>query len=323
MFGIFGGGSDFGLEIGHNVLRAAVVGGKAGSRHVVQLENTSLAAGTMAESFTNPNIIDVQAFTDAVRKLSGRIGRAGRRVNVALPDYAGRVVMLDFEALPKKADEASNMIKWRLRKLMPFDIEQAVIRHQYLGEFREKDGSRHRYVTAVIKSDIVEQYEKTLGDAGFRPGRMDLASFCVWNLYSDYVTREVSGRSFCILNVCCSKITVMVFEGGVIRFFRLKDLGLSGESCATSEAGSATLVRELRTSLTYYAEHVSGNNRVGLVYLSGELGEADRAVSDITSGLGLEAKALCLDMVIQEGPVSRRLVDKVQYGAACGAALER
>jgi len=323
MLGLFGGGTGYGLEVGHNVLRAAVVGGKAGSRHIVHLDSIPLAAGTMNESFTIPNIQDRQAFIDAVGKLSGRMGRHGRRVNVALPDYAGRVVMLDFETVPKKADDAANMIKWRLKKLMPFDIGQAVLRYQYLGEFREKDGAAHRYVTALIKSDIVEQYEMALDEAGLKPGRMDLASFCVWNLYRDYLTRETGGKSFCILNVCCTKITVMVFEGGEIRFFRLKDLGLSGEACATTEAGSLTLIKELRTSLTYYTEHISGNNRVGLVFVTGELGEPDRVVADISSGSGLETRVIGVDMAMAEGPSSRSSLDKIQYGAACGAASER
>jgi len=320
MLGLFGGGSGYGLEVGHNVLRAAVVGGKTGARHIIHLDSVQMDAGTMTESFTNANILERKAFIDAVGKLSGRMGKHVRQVNVALPDYAGRVVMLDFETLPKKADDAASMIKWRLKKLMPFDIGQAVLRYQYLGEFRDKEGTTHRYVTALIKSDIVEQYEHAVEEAGLKPGRMDLASFCVWNLYHDYLTRETAEKNFCVLNVCCSKITVMVFEGGVIRFFRLKDLGLSGESCATAEAGSLTLIKELRTSLTYYAEHVSGNNRIGLVFVTGELNEPERVVADISSGSGLDTRMLGVDMAIDKGASSFSLTDKVMYGAACGAA---
>lgn len=321
MTGLTGRGRAFGLEVGHGVLRAALMNRKGGTFSVTRLESVEFPGGAMLDSFTKPNILDRAAFVDAARKLAGRTGRRGG-VNVALPDHVARVVMLDFEKMPKKADDAGSMIKWRLKKLMPFDVEQASLRFQYLGSSGEKAGGGHRYLAAVIKSDILGQYEDALGEAGLRPRRIDISSFCVWNFYHDFLVREASGRSFCILNMCRGKMTVMVFDSGVIRFFRLKDLSLEEGMQGPDGYDAGLVLKELRTSLTYYKEHFQGG-QVGLVFVAGHMDDPEKAVSEIAAGTGLDARALKIDMATDLGGVSYRSRDGVFYSAACGAALER
>ncbi len=322
MSGLMRRGPVFGLEVGQGVIRAALVNRKGDEPHVARLDSLELPGGVTTESFTKPNILDMPAFVEAARKLAGRMGRRGGSVNVALPDYASRVVILDFDNMPKKADDAASMIKWRLKKLMPFDMEQASLRFQYLGAGDEKSGGGHRYLAAVIKSDILEQYEDAISEAGLRPARIDISSFCVWNLYHDFLVKETPGRTFCVLNLSCGKMTVMVFEDGVIRFFRLKDLSLEEREPGSDECDIGPVLRELRTSLTYYREHFQGG-QVGVVFVTGQMVDPEKAVSGITAGTGLEARALGIEMVMGTGGASYRSGDGISFGAACGAALER
>ena len=44
-----------------------------------------------------------------------------------LPDAAVRVMLLDFEALPAKHDEAEGVIRFRLKKSLPFDVDKAKV----------------------------------------------------------------------------------------------------------------------------------------------------------------------------------------------------
>jgi type IV pilus assembly protein PilM len=44
-----------------------------------------------------------------------------------LPDTSVRVVLLDFETLPAKRDEAEAVVRFRLKKSLPFDPADARI----------------------------------------------------------------------------------------------------------------------------------------------------------------------------------------------------
>ena len=60
---------------------------------------------------------------DTLGQLSGR----SRDVIALLPDAAVRVVLLDFETLPTKPQEAEGVVRFRLKKSLPFDVEKAKI----------------------------------------------------------------------------------------------------------------------------------------------------------------------------------------------------
>src|SRR5574342_139300 len=67
----------------------------------------------------------------------GRLGLEGfalervsaGRVLVApvLPNQVVRVFILHFETFPRRADEAEPLLRWRLKKSVPFDVEEAVV----------------------------------------------------------------------------------------------------------------------------------------------------------------------------------------------------
>src|SRR5262245_11659696 len=87
----------------------------------------ALPPGMLTPSLTGSNIGDPSVLgavlADALGALSGRF----RDVIAVLPDPAVRVVLLDFDALPDDQEEAIGVIRFRLRKSLPFDVEKAVI----------------------------------------------------------------------------------------------------------------------------------------------------------------------------------------------------
>ena len=51
-----------------------------------------------------------------------------------VPDAAVRVLMLDFDSLPAKVQEAMPIVRFRLRKLMPFEVDDAAVSYQVMEE---------------------------------------------------------------------------------------------------------------------------------------------------------------------------------------------
>ena len=82
-----------------------------------------------------------------------------------LPDSAVRVVLLDFESLPTKRDEAEAVVRFRLKKSLPFDVDKAKVSYHAQSHQRGV-----RVVAAVALNSIVEEYESVFRDAGYNPG---------------------------------------------------------------------------------------------------------------------------------------------------------
>ena len=78
-----------------------------------------------------------QSFRDALM----RMGPAPQRQQTAalvIPDYAVRMAILDFEAFPSGEEERGALIRFRLRKSVPFHIEEAQV--AYSIQLQEQNG---------------------------------------------------------------------------------------------------------------------------------------------------------------------------------------
>ena len=312
-------GPKLGIEIGQRALRAAAVRKGAGGWRAEWLGKAEMPAGLLIDSFTEPNITDRDAFVGLLRGLVSDAGNGKRGMSVALPDYLARVSILEFETLPGKKGETEQMLRWRLKKVLPFDVEQATLRHQYLGRYESGESQRHRFLVSIIKTDILSQYEGALNEAGLRPARMDISSFSVWNLFHDHVIREAGESSgFALMNLSGGKLTVVVFDRGVPHFLRLKDLGKRDDGGDVRDLDVMRVLRELNASLTYYKENYA-ETPVTRVYISGDAGALEEIAAEVRGSSSIEARVLSMDAVVKS-PDGK--APPLAYGAACGAAVE-
>jgi len=323
MMSLFGYGAGVGMEIGHNVVRLAVVRKKGGA-HADKLQGFSLPPGLLNESFGEPNVSDPDELAKVLSNAVGAVGGNRKNVRVALPDFIFRVVVLDFDTLPKKSEETEAVIRLRLKKLIPFDIGEAVVRYQYLGNFRERDSQKHRFLVTLIKGSVLSQYERCFEKAGLRPTHIGVSSLLVWNLYHDIIKREAGERdNYALMTVSGKRMSVIVLDRGVPRFFRLKDLGLEEGYTEGGAPVSMSVLRELGASLTFYRENFSAGP-VELVYVSC----SDETLRGIRESFGDESafdvRPLPIDEAVSvKGAAGASGDELFKYNAACAAALEK
>jgi type IV pilus assembly protein PilM len=124
-----------------------------------------LAPGTVVPDLMEPNLRDGAALRQAIESALGSLGGHSRDVIAILPDTAVRVVLLDFETLPAKPEEAEAVVRFRLKKSLPFDPEEAKISYH-----AQATGKGTQVVAAVILKKVLEEYEATFRDAGYSPG---------------------------------------------------------------------------------------------------------------------------------------------------------
>ena len=89
---------------------------------------TAFDPNTLRVSPSEENVLRPESMARAVREATGdATGRRRRTAAVILPDYAGRTTVLDFDSFPAKAEEQETLVKFRLRKAVPFDIDSASV----------------------------------------------------------------------------------------------------------------------------------------------------------------------------------------------------
>jgi type IV pilus assembly protein PilM len=124
-----------------------------------------LAPGTVVPDLIEPNLRDGAAVRQAIESALGSVGHRSRDVIAILPDTSARVVLLDFETLPSKREEAEAVVRFRLKKSLPFDPASARISYH-----AQSTGKGVRAVAAVVLNTVLEEYESAFRDAGYNPG---------------------------------------------------------------------------------------------------------------------------------------------------------
>ena len=76
----------------------------------------------------------VRSVLDAVAE---RAGGRSRDVTLVVPDAAVRVLLLEFDQLPSKMSDALPVVRFRLKKLLPFDADDAAVSYQVMSSAKD------------------------------------------------------------------------------------------------------------------------------------------------------------------------------------------
>jgi type IV pilus assembly protein PilM len=124
-----------------------------------------LSPGSVVPDLIENNLLRRDSVRAAIQETLASIGDRSRDVIAVLPDAAVRVALLDFEMLPSNRDEAEAVVRFRLKKSLPFDVEKARVSYH-----AQTSGAGVKVVAAVALSSVVEDYEAAFREAGYSPG---------------------------------------------------------------------------------------------------------------------------------------------------------
>ena len=200
------------FEISEAGIAAARIGARA------ELEFQPLKSGTLSVSPLKENVVDPDDFSMAVRTLAGGpkgAPAARRRKDVALilPDFSARISVLDFDSFPSDAKEQGALIRFRLKRSVPFDVESAAMSYCVQTAANKKVD----VVVVMAPLEIVARYEAPFRAAGMNPGLVTTSSIAALELAPESalnVMAKISGRV----------LTVLVRNQGVLKLARCLEL---------------------------------------------------------------------------------------------------
>ena len=172
-----------------------------------------LPPGALIPGIEEPNLRAPESVAAAIRSAIDEISPRSRAVTVVLPDTVVRVFVLDFDSLPAKPAEALPVVRFRLRKMVPFDVEPAGVSCQVLTQ----NEAECKVLAAVVPGPILAEYEAAVRDAGYEPGAV---------LSSSLAALEAADSTEGVLavNLSARSITTVVTSGQELLLYRTLDL---------------------------------------------------------------------------------------------------
>jgi type IV pilus assembly protein PilM len=176
-----------------------------------------LVEGAIIPSLKPGNIADRVAVAAAVRKALEAIGERpntrGSDITLVLPDAAVRVLLLDFDSLPSKLSEALPLVRFRLKKMLPFDADDAMLSFQVMSTSK----SMVRVLAVAIPRDVLREYEAAAREAGFEPGAVIPSTVAALAAVDD----EAAAL---LVNANSLGVTAAIVRGGILTLHRSVDL---------------------------------------------------------------------------------------------------
>jgi type IV pilus assembly protein PilM len=199
-----------------------------------------LSPGLLDPSPNHSNVQDAAAFEETVGRVLDELGEL-RRPDVALilPDNCSRLTAVDFDSLPGDANERLKLIRFRLKKTVPFDVEEARIIYR---TWPTPNGLVA--LVAATPDEIIRQYEAPFERRGLWPGYVSLSTCSALNLLPE-------GLMTLFVKRAGRELTLAAVEAGTVRMVRSLELAAS----SPSEDDWSESARDIYPTLVFIEDH--------------------------------------------------------------------
>jgi type IV pilus assembly protein PilM len=136
-----------------------------GGRALEACATRDLEPGIVVPDLVESNLRQREAVSAGIESALGSVASRSRDVIAIIPDASVRVMMVDFDTLPSDLEEALGVVRFRLKKSLPFDVEKAKISFH-----AQKVKDEVKVVAAVALASVIDDYEAAFRAAGFSPG---------------------------------------------------------------------------------------------------------------------------------------------------------
>ena len=246
---------------------------EAGQSQDVVTRFAPIRLGVFVPSLKAPAMADRAAVSTAIGQALEPIAERAKKVTVIVPDASVRVLLLDFDTLPPKAAEVLPIIRFRLRKMVQFEVEDAAITWQVLPQAANAKDSLLRAVVAVMPGAVRAEYEDAVREAGYEPGAVLSSSLAA-------LAAVPGDEPALIVNRNANCITTAIVHGPHLLLFRTVDLGERGMDPETGEVhATAELQQTVSVAMAYYEDTLAATAHTIYSVGPGGAGELDRLLA--------------------------------------------
>ncbi len=192
---------------------------------------------------------DAAAFTDELRRLVARVSAPVREASLVLPDAWLRVTFLEGEELPRSPVERDEVLRWKLRRLVPFRVDELRLHAVPVTPLPGQE-EPCRFLLGFAIEALLAQLEGAFTAAGIQLGLVSSQSLSLIAAFDGSLDEGLTALAL----VEPEAYTLVFTRGGEPVLHRHKPL-----QPGTSDGALAALVpRDLRLTRTFLDEHLPG-----------------------------------------------------------------
>lgn len=202
------------MEIAADRVAVARWGG-SGSLDAFAVE--TFPPGAVIPSAVETNLVNSGPVKNAVAKACDRLRTKAEDVALILPDPVIRVFVQHFEDFPRSPEEAIPLLRWKLKKSVPFEADETIISY-----FRQapRDAGVD-IVTALGRMRIIKEYESLAEVVGLQPGVALSSSLAALSLLD-------SNRPVLMARISGSSLTTAIVRSSLLCGYRCTELPANG-----------------------------------------------------------------------------------------------
>lgn len=268
------------IEISSRRVSVVAMTSHGSSRTITGQSSELLPDGLVTPALNGVNVHDPAALAGAVRSAVERITPRLRKAALILPDTVAKVSLLRFEKLPAKMQELEQLVRWQMKKAVPFRIEEAQLSWVEGGR---KDGPGREYLVLAARRDIIHGYEQACDAAGVHTGIVDIASTNMVNAALATIPGAVTG-DWLLVHTAPEFATLIVVRHGRVIFYRNRP----------AEGGVLDIGDLVHQTAMYFEDRLGGSafHRVILAGGSAHGADVDRFRRQIEDRLGVRVEPL-------------------------------
>jgi type IV pilus assembly protein PilM len=197
-----------------------------------------LPRGAIVPSAVEVNLVNPSAVRSVMTSVCRQLRTKEEEVALLLPDPVIRVFVQHFEEFPRKSEEALPMLRWKLKKSVPFEADETVL--SYMLQSPRESGVD--VVTALARLRIIREYEGLAEAAGLLPGVILSSSLAALSLLA-------AERPTLLARISGTGLTTAIVRDGVLCGYRSTELPASSD-----ELTSQMLLEEIFPLAAYYQD---------------------------------------------------------------------
>ncbi len=231
-----------------------------------EFHEVELPSGTFGTGVLGPTLQEERSLRAGLEDLLSRLASPPTEASLVLPDSWLRIAFTEITDLPRSSAERDEILRWKLKLLVPFRVEELRLRALEVEPLPERSEPR-RLLLAFGAESLLSHLEASFSSYGIRLGRVTNVSLslleAVW---------EAAGRDGiqAVVSVDDSSYSVVFASGGSPVLYRYKPVGV-GLSLETLEP---MVRRELRLTRTFVERQIGPPSSARIVLFAGAEDEA-------------------------------------------------
>jgi len=197
-----------------------------------------LPVGALVPSAIETNLLNASAVKAAVGKVAQSLGANDEDAALLIPDPVIRVFVQHFDDFPRSTQEAIPMLRWKLKKSVPFELDETLL--SYMRQAPRAEGVD--VVTGVARLRVIREYESLLDNLSLRPGVVLSSTLAAITLLDD-------NKPTLLARISGTSLTTAIVREGVLAGYRCTEL--------PAHAGAITpqmLLEEVFPLAAYYQD---------------------------------------------------------------------